>query len=88
MSDTKPDHDEQAAVSAAADTSTLPEPPKQPDPEPEKQTKTEPKKPVDKVLAAAAKAAKVEASEVLSFKDYDDKTVVVTRSGQKITVQK
>lgn len=78
MSDTTPDHDERAAVSAAAvDTVTSPEPPK-----------TEAKKPVDKVLAAAAKAAKVEAAEVLSFKDYDDKTVVVTRSGQKIQVQK
>lgn len=89
MSDTTPDHDTQSEVlNAAADTSTPPEPPKQPDPEPEKQTKAESKKAVDKALAAAAKAAKVDAAEVLSFKDYDDKTVVVTRSGQKITVQK
>ena len=45
------------------------------------------KRPVDKALAAA-KAAKVEASDVFEFKDYDDKLVVVTRSGQKIAVPK
>ena len=46
------------------------------------------KRPVDKALAAAAKAAKVEASDVFAFKDYDDKLVVVTRSGQTIAVPK
>ena len=83
MSDITSDTNDQADTSAAAEIITPPEPAK-PDPEP----KAELKKPVDKALAAAAKAAKLKAEDVLSFKDYDDKVVVVTRAGQKVTVTK
>ena len=84
MSDTTPA--DSADTQQPVDTPT-PAEIKQPEPEPEK-PKTEAKKSVDKALAAAAKAAKIEASDVLAFKDYDDKLVVVTRSGQKIVVPK
>ena len=84
MSDTTPANDDQADIQKPVDNPT-PAEIKQPESE---KPKAEAKRPVDKALAAAAKAAKVEASDVFAFKDYDDKLVVVTRSGQKIAVPK
>ena len=86
MSDTTPANDDPVDIQKPIDN-PAPAEIKLPDPEPEK-PKAEAKKPVDKALAAAAKTAKIEASDVLSFKDYDDKLVIVTRAGQKIVVPK
>ncbi len=89
MSDLTPDTDDQATdqtdANAAAEIIT---PSEQPKPDPEPEHKADPKKPVDKALAAAAKAAKIKVEDVLAFKDYDDKLIVITRAGQKVVVPK